>query len=756
MTGITRIATVPVEETPDVVVLGGMAYREDTCDVAPRATIDYPYTTYYRRRLHPFTRGGITYRPLAELRLPLLLIDTGTECRAVELPRSIETEQGPAEPFIGWNPDESRYEVVVPDELTVSEKDAEWLGTGRTRTESMPAVSPVELVAFTAPDWERAARTYLERNGASDAPALAGDDLSGALAGAKRALFRGWDDDLGTFLQLPWRDRPGFALSEYSYGLLAHEAKRLDYLGRLDDAWAERWTDRLVSLFTDPAMHTDDLRVGDGIAWYNTVDFDGDDLVGSFYLGTGYYGYPGGQATIALHLLNALDRVDTPELERLVERNLAYIRSTQNRDGTWPMAIRQEPELPFQRTRFSAHASEGATAACVRALLASFDRSGDAAHLDAALRGLETLRTDAPDCSGGLRDIGVDDTEGFSALAAANAFLDAHDLFDDASLLDQARTYASHLLTFTYWDEVAGFDARGVAHPIAETITMRFSPYETLLAARVYRRLADATGDAFWHDVYDHALARVLALRNPSGGLSEGVFYDDQGLLPMHTEQTFATAELLHTLASDDRVTPSAPRTAGTAASARDGRLVHGDVAFDPSTFTLTRGDTDLDLSLVFHGPYTGSAAHRRALLHRLRGHKLLAGLRHVPWLRTGIRPSTRAFLGTSITDTDPAVAVRDGTFTLDTGVHTVTGELVVDGDTVRLPLTVKTRGHDVPCSRVALELDGAEPDGDALVRGDVRVTMDSGKPEPGALDLSRATNWTHGGIYDGEIRFEF
>ncbi len=765
MPDLRTLATVPVPDDADYWFLGGTIYRTGPdFSMAGDADITYPYTTYYRRKIEPFRHDGIFYRPLAELVLPLLAMDTGESCTAARLDPAIMTGDGPAYPFIGYDPDARAFRIVLPDTYTVLAKDAEWLGTGTRLTRDNPSVPDYAVPVAEHDDWQAAVRS-LVRDASRDPPRVDADTVNTAFHDATRALSRSWDARNGTFLQLPWRDRPGFALDAYSYGLLAHEAERLALFTDLADLDGpfRTWRDNLIHLFTGDAFTIDDLNTGDGTAWYNTLEYDGTGLHGSVYLGTGYYGYPGGQATIARSLLAAADRVDG--LTGRAHATLEYLVSTQEPDGGWPKALHQDRELPFDEDPWTVQ-SEGATAECVRALLHGWQRFGDDRYRDAAERGLARLETRSPVCRNGLRDIGTDEPEGFSAFAAVHAFLDAHDVLGDDAYLDTAETYASYLLTWTYWSET-GLDLRGIAHPISETITMRISPYETLLAAEVFDRLAGTTGDDLWSDLYEWSLARALEFRNRDGGLSEGVFFDHTGeTFPLHTAQTFATAELVKILSRDDRFDPGTPEPArGDAVPVeRDGSMLHvpaAGVSIDADGFRVTRiAGEDVDGDLRFAGPYTFAGRAYRKLMETVRGHRLLAGLRHADYLWNGVHARDIDLPATALADAphSHAVGMADGTatFQVATAIHTVNGHVSAyrDGDTVTvdIPFTVHTRHHDVPCTGVTFALPGFAPDGDLLSRGDGRVALDGGIPEKDGFDLSLAANWTHGGVYHGTL----
>lgn len=762
----TVLATIPVEEPPEYWFLGGMCYKEDDLSFRSAARIEYPFTTYFRRKIDPFTADGVYFRPLAELRLPLLVYQFASRCDAYHLPPVFDTGEGTVYPFIGYDADAEEVMIVVPDTVTIREKEAEWLGRASKKTYKNPEPLAFSLSKTVYDDWMEAVRDAHTGWEELDVP---GQDRDMAYRRAKQALYRSWDEELGTFLQLPWRDRPGFALDTYSYGLLAYEAVRIDYFDHLfretgDDDY-QYWCDRLWNLFSDDRFTIPAAGGTDAQAWCNMIEFNGTGLTGSVYLGTGFYGYPGGQAMIAFHLLRAIERGDHEEDRRArVQPTVEYIMDAQRQDGMWPMAEQHRFELPFKRHAYEDHVSEGATAACVRALLVAARIFDKPAYREAARYGLSALMTDHPVCRNGLRDIGTDEPEAFSAFAVVHAFLDAYEEFGEDRYLDQAERYAHYLITWNYGYRIGDREIRGINHPIAETITMRLSPYETLLAARVYRRLTDHGCIGPWEMLYDRSIDQVLSLQNDSGGLSEGIFFDHTGdITPLHTEQTFATAELVRVLAEDGHAQPASPtpHSEGSPQVEEDDgvfTIPALDTVFDANRlgFTTLAG-TPCTMDLCFGGPYTRRSQFRAELLRRLRGHKMLLGVRDIDALWGGIQPEEYDYplIPVSEVGADTTTTVDDvPRFTLDTKIHNITGNIMVNQEsrTVHIPLTVRTNAHDISCNRVLLRTDPVTIDADTITVGGATLQMDGAHPADDGLDLSLAANWTHGGLYRGVL----
>ncbi|MDY6778219.1 MAG: hypothetical protein SVU32_06110 [Candidatus Nanohaloarchaea archaeon] len=747
-----------------------MRYSNGAMSLETEAVIEYPYTTYYRRKIMPVEYDGTVYRPLAELRLPLLVLQYRDRCDVFHLDPIIETEDATAYPFIGFNRERERFEVILPRTYRRKRKQSEWLGIGATERVQNPVVREYEPDHRVVDDWQDAVTSFYDQR--LEERELSEEKLREIFQDARQALFRGWDEDLGTFLQLPWRDRPGFALDAYSYSLMANEAVRLDYFRQLYERTGEKqfakWADRLEDLFKDESLYMKDLEHGEGLVWYNTATYDGNSLQGRFYLETGYYGYPGGQATIALHLLRALERSNDPDLEERVRESLEYILSTQQEDGRWPTTLRQEWELPFKRTRVDVRESEGATAECCRALMAAYERFEEEKFLESAFEGLETLADETPICYNGLRDIGTNETEAFSAFAVIHAFLDAYEIQGEERYLDQAETYAAYLSTWNYWYTDDRIDLRGINHPIAETITMRASPFETVLAARAFRRLAEATGAGLWERLYRLALDRGMDLVNRSGGLSEGRFFSyEEGFLPLETEQTFATAELLYTVSNelsfDDKRSAADEQGDDASIEQRDGAIVLPELetVFDPASMTFRQlFGQESEARLEFAGPHTWRSRTGSRITGLLRGHDLLLGLSDLSYLWEGIRPeeSRYTYRGVESFTNQPRIDVGEtASFTVDTGVYTIEGEISGSEAEKRLEiaLSIVTERHDLRCDGVRFSMPGFTQESDQLRRGDVVARMEQAIPVSKGFDLSLSTNWTHGGIFEGEIVLE-
>lgn len=763
-----------LEEEPEYWFLGGLVYKKKNLSLETDSIIEYPFTTYYNVKIEPLEIDGNFYRPLAELKLPIIAFQFSDKCIAADIEPVLKRDEKTAYPFIGFNSEKEKFEIILPEKVLIKEKSSEWLGKGQKRELENPEIEEFELEFKEFESWKEAIREFYNRNLSS--VRLKKSDMESKFSKAKKALFRSWDDQLGTFLQLPWREEAGFAASKYSYSLLTNEAVRLNYFEKIYRKTGDRdfkyWYNRLKELFKNKSLYKEDLGKGKGLVWYNTIDFDGEELTGEFYLGTGYYGYPGGQATTVLNLMNFLSRKRDRELEKLVKKSMEYIISTQKDDGKWPLALSQEKELPFKREDYKNYDSEGATAECVRALIKAYKFFGDEKYKESALKGLEALRTDKPICFNGLRDIGINEAEAFSSFSAINAFIDAFEEFNDEKYLDSAENYALYLLTWNYWFEFDGLDLKGINHPISETITMRISPYETLLAAETYRRISKFLKSGLWENLSQLSLKKALKMTNKSGGLSEGIFFDFEGNLDkMRTEQTFATTELIHAISefksnlNGDNGENGFKRKKGLKIKEKEGNLILPDLklVFDTDKFGLESvGGKRIGSELIFKGPYSKRSKAKKGILNLMRGNKkFLLGLRDIDFIWSGIKPRKRDFKDKGFSEVDKKVNIdiRDSkaNFEIETDIHKIEGYLEAFEEEnkveIRIPFEIKTKKHDLYCNRVYFRFPEFSNKGEHLEKGKIEVEMNNlSEISEETIDITKSSNWTQGGIFKGEL----
>ncbi|UCG95325.1 MAG: hypothetical protein JSV92_04775 [archaeon] len=515
--------------------IGGMVYN-NKFSFATGSSNRYPFTTYYINKVKDINKDGIRYRSLFYCKLPLICLQFKDRCECIELdfPDNIK---GKDMPFVGLRETEGFYEVIIRHfpEITVKEKKYAWLGISRKR-KIRPRKIDLKVNHYRKNSWREAVLQYCKKQKIKKTKIKTG----GLMKEVKEALFRSYDNELGTFLQMPWSDSTGFCMDKYSYSLLGFEAKRLNYFQELyektGDPYYALWSGKLEKLFLNPDLQ---VHTKNGFAWYNMTHFDGKKLRGLFYLDIGYAGYPPGQATISFNLAKYLQKNKNVKLEVLLKKNLNYIMKTQNPDGSWNTAL---PKGKIKRREWKK--SEGSTAECVRALLVGYHLFKEERYKEAAIKALEYLDKENPICRNVLRDIGIDEPEAFSAILVIDALLDAYTSFNKEKYLKKAEEYAIHGLTWFYWYG----NLKGFFHPISESITPRISPYESLMLVNTYKRLYKKTNNEVWNNFSDQLFAKTVGLKDKNNALPEGIFPNLTGkFCPLPMEQTFATAELLHT-----------------------------------------------------------------------------------------------------------------------------------------------------------------------------------------------------------------
>ncbi len=764
-----------LDEEPDYWFIGGLRYGEDDISIESESVIEYPYTTYYTKKILPFTQEGKKFIPLSEINIQLIVLQFEDYCLAAEIEPVVQTENGPAYHFIGYDAEEKRIEIVLPEKIEKKEKKAEWLGKGDKKTYDNPDIEDYQLEFKEFDNWKSAVQGKIQEETDNTSTEIRERNLSEEFRDSHKWLYRSWDDDQGTFLQLPWRERPGFALNEYSYSLTSNEAVRLNYFDQLSETSPSKdfsyWSNRLIELFKNPDLQKRDLKHGEGMAWYNTASFNGENLEGEFYLGTGYYGYPGGQSTISYNLLEYLKRNKDNELEKLVRENLEYILSTQKESGHWPAALKQEMELPLKEDDYYGLKSEGATGESVKALLKAGNYFDEEKYLEAARKGLQALETEKPICRNGLRDIGSEEVEGFSAFAVIEAFLEAYEVLGEEKHLEQAETYSLHLSTWTSWYNGEKFDLRGTCHPISETITQRISPFETVKAAKTFLKVSKYLENQIWEDLASEHLEKALKFRNSTHGMSEGIFYDfNDGLNNLETEQTFATAELLYTLKKFEEKHSEITIDQETAEDFDSGKkpeidvtgteiTVDEDTVFDIDRigFSKIKGEK-IDHELCFKGPYNLKSSLRSKTFSKLRKSKFFLAPKDLSYLWTGIKPKELSAPETCFSEIEKNITTEvendKVSFSVETDIYRISGKVSAFENEVKIDLEITTDKHDLICEKVILETSKT-PDNQSIAGEDFKLYLDNSEDSAEGFDLSRKANWTDGGMYQGSLKLE-
>ncbi len=711
--------------------IGGMNYARDFG--FQESHNKYPFTTYYIDRIEDIVQQGVTYRSLFYCKLPLICLqfEDGCECIEFELPASCGGKS--IYPFVGLAETDSSYRIIFKHfpEFTLKHKDTAWLGRGEKRKvrESCGEVD-FKVKRYRTEDWIEAVRGFVDSSvqkvGFEGSPHIdINSRVNGVCWSSKEALKRSYDSELGTFLQLPWRESSGFVFSLYSYSLLSYEAVRLSYFSQLyhktGDPDFKSWMERLRDLFVNLELYRE---TENGLFWFNMTHYDGGKLTGYSYMDVGFAGYPGGQGLISRSLLEYLKIEEDKDIEELVKKNIAFILGAQNVDGSWNAAI------PFKRFNPSSmmakwSKSEGATAENVRALIRVYKRYGDDRYVDAALKGLQYLQQREPICRNVLRDIGLEEPEGYSAILAVNAFLDAFEFFGDEKFLGCAEIYAHHLLTFHYWyGKIFGH-----FHPITESITPRLSPFESLMAVKAYKRMQNATGDEFWNKMASMLLKRTLELVDDNGGLSEGVFVKyDGGLQTLVMEQTFATAELLHTISDVDcyHYRP-VEKEEMKIEDIEDKIIVEGFVEINKHQLQVVDSKNNYSLEIKMSKPYKLSSRAKTTLINKLRRLGLVAGVVDLKYLIKGVHPPEEKVDLQSLQNyiTGYRVHKRDGEVVVEAELpyHRILIEIFKSKSHVLMDLSIDVKGHDLKCNKVVISFDRD-------------------------YDETLKTNWTHGGVY--------
>lgn len=546
--------------------VGGMFYSSNKKFTLNRKlNLGFPYTTYYKFRIPALFRENKAYKNLIYSKAPILVVQLEGKYLCINFAPVLTTSLGKEiVPFVSFEGAGKKViiDFAIFNKFPIKRKKEIWLGIGKDdiidfgfmKGESLSFELDIKCInGFWFEEVENFCMKNIEKNEINESSVLS------VMNNLKTALWRSWDDKCGTFGQLPWKDMPGFALDNYSFGLTTYEAVNMSYfyeayLMRGDDDFLY-WTNRLRGLFLSDTLWKTP-RIGKGRILYEITNCNGN-LSGNFYLSCGYVGYPGGQSTIVLHLLKYVEmkKANEKKTDRgICEKArllLEYILSTQNTDGSWPMAIGQGEDFNLQLEKMEKYRTTGGTGECARALLAGYKFFGDKKYLEAARKALsylEPIKEKGFACFGmnSLRDIGKDEIEGISAIYIIHAFLDYYELFRNESCRKSAIIWANYLLTWYYFWKSSNLDMKYVCHPISQSITPRVSPYETLLAVNLLVRLYTITGKKIWRNMAEASFFKTLKFVENDGGMCECYFPDwIDGFSSIPMEQTFATAELL-------------------------------------------------------------------------------------------------------------------------------------------------------------------------------------------------------------------
>ncbi|MFX1487105.1 MAG: glycosyltransferase [Promethearchaeota archaeon] len=548
--------------------VGGMRYvRSDDFDIVNRRfDFPYPFSTYYKSKIPPATIDGNCYRSAMYCKMPLIMFNSSNSYFGVVFSpiekSSLDQNLVHSIRFEGRRSSETGDSVAAlaycSQELML--KRNIWLGR-HPRPEPLPIVLDAgEEIKTTASIiygygiWTEAVDGFFQ---VKPLEQLSTDLETCRRVAAKtqNAFWRAWDDRLGTFLQLPYKDHPSFLFDDLLFSLTSFEAERMvnfyRYYLKSGSKSFLNWSNRLRKLLL--SRNLSEIKNNCRI-WHNSIAYNGVTAEGYSYLKSGYAGYPGGQATIALKFLELYhirrdweDREDRRALNAGLDA-LDWILRTQKDNGAWRLGIKVFGEYPARRLDFESKESVGGSAECIRALLLAHRITGEKIYRSAALKGLDWLNPGGFACLGYnyLRDAGVDEEEGISAIIAAHANLDAYETLHKRKFLDYSLAWAKYLLTWHFWWESDRLKIRGGFDPLSFSITPRVAPYETVMVLSVYSRLYRITGNPFWSKIFNYVYRKALDFIEKDGGLSETYFFNYiHGLEDIPVQQTFAASELL-------------------------------------------------------------------------------------------------------------------------------------------------------------------------------------------------------------------
>ena len=802
---IYRLKTIhiPKNEPFKYAFLGGMWYSKDKFSFTDeQLSIPYPFTTYYTLKILDETVNQNLCRSALYLKMPVCIVQFSNQCILIEFDPYININNQDVFPFIQLNETEKSYDIsfYLFTSYRIKHKEHAWLGKGKKSTINV-TLHQNDTFLFntkisTCSTWQEAILTKLKKYLNTEKKEPVTHDPEKIFFQAKKALWRSYDHKRGTFLQLPWRETPGFTFVNSSYSLPSYEAVRLDYFSQWyqqtkDEDFAT-WMKQLQNLFVQPEMHTYPTKQGKGIIWYNMTTLTKKGLAGYFYMDTGYSGYPGGQATIDLHLLNYLFNHADKKLQDLVKQSLHYILSTQNNDGSWPMAIRQQGKLKFRPENLQDYVTSGGTAESVRALLKGAAFYDDDTMKDAAHKGLQFLRDNYPICYHGLRDIGVMEPEAFSAVSIINAFLDSYENSYNEEDLQSANLYALYTVPWIYQWETNHLSFSFDFHPISYSITPRLSPYETAWIISTYHRLSTHTKESFWEKINTALFNHVTNWISETGGLSEGIFpsyFSGFKRLPM--EQTFATVELMKSaeiMMKKHCLTPKKTKNHpqrlkksfqlnkndSTLMLTKDNTLLF---CFDNSKAAITHiNDASLNemgISFSFYGGHTKKL--RRKIKKHFRGNygKFLLGAKDALYAFTGVKgpkPIRNIHLELLqkqvLNSTISIVSPRKANICYETAIHRITIQFLFSSRennlNIEMNVTVEVKIHDLSVKQqIVFPVIGAKPvriskEAIEFDRFILQTNADNiiKKDSYTAIDQTYSTNWTHAGLCKKTFNF--
>jgi len=792
---------IPKKERFLYAFVGGMWYSKHKFSLAnDDISLPYPFTSYYTLKILDKIIHGEQSKSCMYVKMPVFVIQFPDECYRIQFYPCIKLNNQDVFPFLQLKETAKSYDVsyFLSKSFTVKRKDHAWLGRGKKTTKTIHLTQgntfdfTTEIKQYKT--WDEAIITTLKEIIKTKSDNHFTKSPEHVFTKAKNALWRSYDQKRGTFLQLPWRETPGFTFVDSSYSLLSYEAVRLDYFSnwyqQTNDKDFETWRENLHQLFINPAMHTIPRKQGKGIIWYNMTTLTQSGLAGYFYMDTGYAGYPGGQATIDFHLLNYLHRYPDKKLEHLIQQSITYLLSTQKKNGSWPMAIKQEGLLKFRPERLQEYTSYGGTAEAIRALLKASSYFKNDEMKAAAINGLKFQKDKDPICYNGLRDIGVMEPEAFSAVSIINAFLDGYEYTNDESYLSFAKIYTAYTFPWIYQWSSSTLPFHFNFHPISYSITPRLSPYETAWIISTYQRIAPYMNDVDLKPLNRTLFNQVTSWISKTGGLSEGVFpngFSSFNRLPM--EQTFSTVELMNSalnLMENIIVKKEEKQTESLDSSfrlkAKKSQIVlfkNGEnvFSFNANKAMITHIHqtplTEMGITFSFYGCYQKRI--KRKIKKYLRGNigKFINGSKDVRYVVTGVKPPNQKrsihldliqnhIISSSVTIHQPNKAHC----LIHLPYHTIKLTFLFSSNNdsldIKMNIEMSVNTHDLPVKQIILfPLIGAKPKSVSdtnidfasfSLQGDCSRCIQ--KDAFTAINQTLSTNWTHGGVCKKEYTF--
>jgi len=777
--------------------LGGMWYSTDTFSLKQDISLPFPFSTYYTFKILDIQKENVLYRSTLYIKTPLLILQLKKNCISITFNPVITFNDTEYFPFIGLEETETEYIIsfVLFSSYEIKTKNYAWLGRGKKETIDI-SFSEGDTFSFKTQiknykSWQDAVQDLWKSQISSPIPITEPKQI---FQNGKQALWRSYDAVTGSFLQLPWKHQPGFTFQNSSHSILSYEAVRLDYFSQWNitqnDKDIVEWVDKIKKHISNQYISRKPSKQGEGLIWYNMTHLTRNGLKGFFYMDCGYAGYPGGQATISYHLLNYLKRNQDNDLKKRTRQTIKYIISTQKEDGSWPMAIRHEGIIRFRPEKLEEYTTTGGTGEAVRALFLAAEIYKNPEYQKAAEQGLSFLNNSYPICYHGLRDIGINEPEAFSAVSIIHAFLDGYDHTKKDEYLQQAFNYAWYLTTWMYTFNTKQWKFSYTIHPISYSITPRVSPYETVWVVSLFLRLKKYSKDKIWSDLAKLCYQSVLPFISHTGGISEGVFpiyNSDLESIPM--EQTFATVELMNAsyqLMDEKRkknIEKSKQNNNKHLKMKNEKNYLHiyyeNELicSFDSSRCQITYlknvklGEHGISISL--NGPYTFFNKLKQKIMMQLRGSigKYVLGVKDVKYVFTGVKApkiqKTKRFdfffnhikshCIHCLSNTKATINMKSQYHEINYTIHAHSSKdkIIISID----PIEISVLSHGIACTGIYVPLIDAPSNivdeytihlKECVITGDF-PSVESKNGLIG-IDQTLQSNWTHGGRFSTKI----